>query len=346
MIDLDSPEQFMQRRMRSVDRRRFLTPRSTSQIVDFTARIYQRLAWRLVRLSAPSTALLFISLLFFQAFIWPGLMQTDAPDDLRKQFDEVLFVVGIGIFVGLPVAIIAMAHTIGLTMRAVADYVLEQNVDFETASKTAVTGVRTMFVLLIHVFLRSGVYVVAAGALFMVSAYAESTGLNILAEILTVFAFIGLIACVIVVPFVFGSLSMAPAVAAIEGVEPKRALKRGALLIKKARHIASGYDALTHVWVIGIFCSALLWGGTYLVLYEAGLMDVLHDLGGKSVVWSLIAETVGALPGLLTIALIVPYLACGMTVIYFDRRVKLEALDIETMAHDVIHGTETADLRS
>ncbi len=345
MIDLDSPEQFMQKRMRSVDRRRLLQPRTTSQIVDFTARTYQKLAWPIMRLTVPSTFLFFVSLVFFQTFILPGIFQTQAPGDLRQQFEEVMLVVSLGVFVGLPIALLAMSYSIGLASRAVAEYVLEQKVDTDSALEASSKGVRTMFPLLINIFFRSGIYLVIAGALFMVSAYFESTGNEIVAEGMTVIAVLGLTVSLIIVPIFFGSLSMAPAVAAIEGVGAKRALERGGILIKKARHISSGYDALLHVWVIAVVCGALLWGGTYAVLGESGAIGVLEEAAGQNFLWSIFAETVAALPGLFTIWLIIPYLACGLTVIYFDRRVKLEALDIETMAHDVIKGTESADLR-
>lgn len=345
MIDLDSPEQFMQKRMRSVDRRRLLQPRTSSQIVEFTARVYQKLAWPIMKLTFTSTCLFFIALMFFQAFILPGIFQTRAPDDITQQFEEVLFIVGIGLFVGLPIALFSMAHSIGVATRAVAEYVLEQKIDTTRALEAANRGVKTMLSLLFHVFLRSGIYLVAAGTLFMVSAYFENIGNQGLAEIMTVVAVLGLIVTVIITPIFFGSVSLAPAVAAIEEVNPKQALKRGGTLIKRTRHIASGYDALVHVWLVAFFSAVLLWSGTYGVLELTTLLDMLRDLSGRSVVWSIVAESIAALPGLVTVWLLIPYLSCGLTVIYFDRRVKLEALDIETMAHDVIKGTEQADLR-
>jgi hypothetical protein len=78
----------------------------------------------------------------------------------------------------------------------------------------------------------------------------------------------------------------------------------------------------------------------------SGLTDLIQDFAGRGVFFAIVAETVLTLPTFAAVWILVPFMTCCVTVLYFDRRVRLEALDIETMAHDALKGSETADLRA
>jgi hypothetical protein len=346
MIDLDSPEEFLQRRMRSVDRRRLLQPRTPNQILDLSTRLYHRLAWPILRLTLPSMVLLYAGLVFFQGFVLPGLLTTSDPDSISVQFGEVMTVYAVALFVALPVVVIALGHTVGLTTRLIADYMLEQRSDLDAAVRSARAGAMTMVGLLTHIFLRSGVVLMVSGGFMMGSAYADHAGYNTaVADLATFFAVVGLVVGFIMVPIVMSRLCLAPAVASVEGVRPQMALKRSRTLMAKSRHISSGYDTLLNLWVVSIFVALVLWLGFYGAFGMSGLSDLIQGLSGRSILWSVFAETLMTLPTFLAVWLLVPFMTCCVTVLYFDRRVKLEALDIEVMAHDVLKGTQEADLR-
>ena len=185
-----------------------------------------------------------------------------------------------------------------------------------------------------------------SGGLMMASAYSEQSGYNTdVADLATLFAVLGLIAGFIMVPVVMSRLSLAPAIAAIEGVRPKTAMQRSKTLMAKSRHIPSGYDTLLNLWVVSILVALVLWVGFYSAFGMSGLTDLITSFGGRTVLWSLLAETLLTLPTFLAVWLLVPFMTCCVTVLYYDRRVRLEALDIEAMAHDVLKGTQEADLR-
>ena len=73
-MPFDSPQEFYRSRMRSVDRRRLLTPRNTGEILDLATRLYQRLALPLLRLTFPPMLFCFLGLIFFAwgsvLFLW------------------------------------------------------------------------------------------------------------------------------------------------------------------------------------------------------------------------------------------------------------------------------------
>lgn len=346
MIDLDSPEEFLQRRMRSVDRRRLLQIRTPQQILDFSTRLYHKLAWPILRMTLPSMVLLYAGLVFFQGFVLPGILTTRNPENMAVQFGEVMVVYAVALFVALPVVVIALGHTVGLTTRLIAGYVLEQKVDFAAASAAARKGAMTMVGLLAHIFLRSGVVLMVSGGIMLLSAYADRAGYNTSASDLAMFlAVIGIVAGFILVPVVMSRLALAPAIAAVEGTNSATAMRRSKTLMAKSRHIPSGYDTLLNLWVASIVVALVLWGGFALSFAMTGITGFIDGLGGRSILGAIAAETLRTLPSFLAVWLLVPFMTCCVTVLYFDRRVRLEALDIEVMAHDVLKGTQEADLR-
>ena len=332
--------------MRSVDRRRLLQPRTAHQMIDFSTRIYHKLAWPILRLTFPSMALLYAGLVFFQGFVLPGLMTTSAPDNIRVQFTELMLTYMVALFVALPIVVIALGHSVGLATRLISKYVAEQKIDFEDAIVGARKGAITMVGLLLQIFLRSGVVLMVAGGLLMVSAYCEQAGLTSgIGDVAAVFAVLGLVSSVFMVPIVMSTLALAPAIAAIEGVGPKTAMRRSKALMKKSRHIPSGYDTLVNLWVVSGFVAFLLWLGFYSAFAMVGAAGFVQDLAGRSVFWAIVGETIMTFPTFAAIWVLVPFMTCCVTVLYYDRRVRLEALDIETMAHDVLKGAQQADLR-
>jgi hypothetical protein len=346
MIDLDSPEEFLQRRMRSVDRRRLLQTRRPQEILDVATRLYHKLAWPILRLTLPSMALLYAGLIFFQGFVLPGLLTTSNPEDIRVQFGELMMVYAVALFVALPVVVIALGHTVGLTTRLISDFMLEQKIDLNAGLKAARKGALTMVGLLAHIFLRSGLVLIVSGGLMALSAYFEQGGRNTgVADLTTLFAVFGLVAGFIMVPVVMSRLSLAPAVAVVEGMSARDSMRRSKTLMARSRHIPSGYDTLVNLWFVSTFVALALWFGFYGSFQMSGLSDWIQDIAGHGILWSILAETLLALPTFLAVWLLVPFMTCCVTVLYFDRRVRLEALDIEVMAHDVLKGTEEADLR-
>ncbi len=316
-------------------------------MIDFSTRMYHKLAWPILRMTFPSMVLLFAGLVFFQGFVLPGLLTTRDADNVTVQLGEVIVVYVIALFVALPVVVIALGHSVGLTTQLISDFVMEQRIDLAAAARSARVGAWTMVRLMLQIFIRSGVVLMAAGALMLVSASFEQSGaVSGFGDLAAVFAVLAIIVGFAMVPIVMSSLSLAPAIAVVEGATPREAIARSRTLMRKSRHIPSGYDTLFHLWIVSLFVAFVLWLGFYTVFASTGLGEMVTDFGGRSVLMGLIAQTVETVPTFAALWVLVPFMTCCVTVLYYDRRVRLEALDIETMAHDVLKGSEKADLRA
>ena len=346
-MPFDSPQEFYRSRMRSVDRRRLLTPRNTGEILDLATRLYQRLALPLLRLTFPPMLFCFLGLIFFQGFVLPGLWGTSNPDNYSAQVGEVAIAFAVWLLVALPVFAVGLGYATALSGRLVSGYILSQEVDLKEAVESAKAGAITTAKLLFRIVMRATAVLIFAGAMLMFSAYMESSGgqsdaaLNF-ATFLAVVAFIG---GIIAAPIMINIDGLAPAVAIVEGVSSKTALRRSRLLIRRRRHIPDGYPALFLTWIICLFMWGLLYVGIDLVLMLAGVTGWVESLGGRSITMAILVEGLSALPSFLALWLLVPFLSCSFVTIYFDRRIKIEGFDIETMARDVLEGTEEADLR-
>lgn len=134
--------------------------------------------------------------------------------------------------------------------------------------------------------------------------------------------------------FLFGlqALSLAPAVARIEGTGPFRSIARALALGKRAKHASGGSMA-----VMAVFLSLLVFTGLMGALLVVAIFpsDALAEtpLGprGSEPVTALI----GMLPFLAATLAIPPLWASCAVVTYFSRRVAVEGFDIEVVAREV-----------
>lgn len=343
----ESPQEFYRSRMRSVDRRRLLTPRSTGEILDLATRLYQRLALPLLRLTFPPMLFCFLGLIFFQGFVLPGLWLTSSPDDYTAQVGEVAIAFAVWLLVAVPVFAVGLGYATALSGRLVSGYILSQEVNLKEAVESAKTGAMTTAKLLFRIVLRATAVLIFAGGLLLYSAYLESSGAGSSAalDFASVLAFIAFLAGIVAMPIMINIDGLAPVVAIVEGVSSKDALRRSRLLIRRQRHIPDGYQALFLTWFICLITWGVLNTGIKTVLSMSGVSEWAESIGGRSIAMAVLVEGLSALPLFLALWLLVPFLSCSLVTIYFDRRIRVEGFDIETMARDVLEGTEEADLR-
>ena len=309
----------------------------SGEIIDLATRCYQVLAKPVLRLTILPMLFCYAGLIFLQTFILPQLFETRS-EAISGQVAEVMVAYCIALVVALPLFVVGLAYSSGLTVRLVSDFILGNEVDIEKAKVAASTSGKVMIKLLYGVFFRAAGVLLAAGLLIVASAYLESIGLEdnavfLLASMASIGAiFVGLLA----VPIVLNMYALVPQVAVVENLSGKEAFKRSQHLMKSVRYHGSASSTTVATWIVCffVFLGLNLGFGAILGLINfASSIQSTLQLGSLSTV---LVSALEMLPTFLALWLIAPIWSTATTILYFDRRVRLEALDIWLLADDVL----------
>lgn len=310
---------------------------STGEIVDVAARSYQRLGRAILAQIAVPMLLCFVVVLFFFVFLGPAFFRTSNPGDIATQIGESIAVVAVGLFVALPLFLLGMAYSQGIVTRLVADYLLGNQPDRTTAAEAARRSLRTVAGTGIRMFFSAFAALLVAGGLVMVSALlteATSTD-NPLPALLSILAIILCIASPLGPILVLFRYALAPVVAVVEGAPAKVALLRSRELSRATRYQTGAGEALFASIVLCVFLFGVIWGGTALAFTMVGLPDILSNQFGSSPAGMIAQTLMTLLPIYFALWVVSPVWMATCTIVYFDRRIRLEGFDIYVLEQDV-----------
>lgn len=339
-----TPEEAFRTRMAGNEKRATLRPLEPGETIDMGLRVYQRIAPMALRLTVLPMTLCQAALTFVFAVVLPALFTTNAPGNVGTELGELGFALGAGFLVAVPLFCFGLGRSMSLVACLASDVVLRLPPDPANAERRSAssTGVAVWTVALV-LFWSSLLLLVSGVFAFMGMLFDRAGDGGIAAVgISAIMAVISLPIAIGAVPFVVKANALAPIVAALEDVKPRAALKRSQKLMK-------------HYYGHGNALSVLLLTGISLLLVGSGLYGSLSLLIEKSGVgfwvesWNLLPGlgqmmriAVESLPSFAMIWLLAPVWTTAMTVLYYDRIVRLEAYDVKVMIDDLAH----ADRRS
>jgi hypothetical protein len=178
---------------------------------------------------------------------------------------------------------------------------------------------------------------IVATAIMMASAYLSTvtSDSNLLSGLT---AGVGILAYVVgglVFLAVMGTHALAPVVVMVEKLKPKEASKRSRMLLKQAGIHPSGHVTVWSIYILMFFVVLACLGCFSLVrtlMASFGPTDPWFANLPYAGVWQRAAEMI---PTFLTAWVAIPIWATSITVLYYERRVRLEGFDIESLAGDV-----------
>ncbi len=330
-----TPLEMMQQRMRAVDRRRLLRPMRSTELLDVALRAYQVLGHSILRLTALPMLLCYAGLTFAAHFILPNLAQTSNPHSATVQVSEVMFVVSVGLLVAMPLFLVGIGYSMGVAVRLVSDFVLGNPVHLGAAVLAARASAMLMARMLLGVLLRSCAVLMVSGLLLLASALAEQAGGGWFGAALTT-AILGLIAGGLTMPFVLYRLALAPAALVLEGVKPKDAYRRSAELMRKTKYQPAATETIVSTWLTLGFVALVLYGGVQGGLAMLELTTAARNWSGSGLAGEIAYALLSQIPAYVVLLLVTPIWSAACTVLYYDRRSRLEAYDIAVLAQDVL----------
>jgi hypothetical protein len=333
LVTSDPVARYLATRGHKLERRERLRTMSPGEVFNAAVRVYRQLGWTYLRLTLVPSTFCLAGIAFVLEYVLPSFLVTRHAHNVNAQLGEAATSLGLALFVGAPLFLIGFSYTCALVIQLTSDYILGNPLSPEKALNSA----RSAFPALMVVALREmalasagvvvGALVLGLGAFLSNSSAASGLGSTLFAVgILGVAIGFGLFL------YIFSIHSLAPAIIQIEGLNGVNASKRSAYLLKPhLKHPSGTPNFLLCMMYIG-FAGLIEWSGftAILELLQAGehVQGFVSGIPFEGV----FVSAYFLVPPFITIWTLLPIYATCVTLVYYERRIRLEGLDIEILA--------------
>lgn len=333
----DPVERFFIERSARLNRRARLRTMTGSEIIDTSIRVYQQLGWTFLRATILPTFFAVSAIAFVKSYILPSLFSTSDAGNLTTQFSEVAFAVGLAIFVGGPLLVVGVSASTAIVTQLVSDYMIGNVPTADGALRTAFRTLGSLVKVHFWELLLSGSGLIGALALSALSSLIDRATVNenALAGIVALLAIGSMIVGGFIFLVVVSRHALAAPAAVLENLEPRAAAKRSVQLMKGQGPIISGYGNVWGLYIVLLVVSIVANVSIYGFLSMVGFPSRFESYFDNLPMGGLVIEALGLVPMFLWVWTLVPVWAVTVTIIYYERRIRLEGYDIEALAGDV-----------
>lgn len=310
---------------------------TSSEIIDSAIRVYQQLGWTFLKLTVVPTLFIVAAIAFVTQYVLPAFFVTKDASSLSTQFGEVAFAVGLAAFVGGPLLVMGVSATTAIVIQLVSDYMLGNVPSSEAAIRAAKRTLITLFRVHFWELLLSCGGIVAAIGLSILSSLLDKTIQNesVIAGLIALCALCGFGVGGLMFLVIVSRHALSAPIAVLENVGPRAASKRSVQLMKGMGPIVSGYGNVWSLYAVLFFVSLITYVGLGQVLGQLGYPDRFASYLDNLPFSGVLIEALRLIPTFLWVWSIVPVWSATITIIYYERRIRLEGYDIEALAADV-----------
>jgi hypothetical protein len=320
-----------------MDRRNRLRIMQSSEVIDMAIRVYQVLGWTFLKITIVPSLFCVSAVAFFLRYVWPAYFETSHPGSQAQQMMEVASTTALALFVAAPLYIIGVSYTSVVVTHLVSDYMVGNAPSAEAAENRGRQLLGKLFLLNLREVLLSCGGILVSLALMALSAYIASvtSESDASAALVLIVAWIGMIAGCAFFLYIISKHALAPAVMTLEGTTVKQAAKRSSTLLKSYGFHGSGGNIVWMLYGLLLILWLLVGLGISVSFEFIGFPENARGLISGLPFSGLILEALRLIPTFLVIWTLTPVWAATTTIIYYDRRIRLEGYDIEALAEDV-----------
>lgn len=331
----DPVERYLVRASR-VGRRSRLRPLKESEVLDLAGSVYQTLGWTIIRASAIPALLSLGGFAFLLYYVMPGFFWTDKATRGSDQVKEAALNFLLGIVVAGPLILIGMSLVCALVAPLVSDFMLGNVPNIASAEEAQKKSAARLAIVSLWESLLSTSGALIGGMLLMLSWYLSATvGPSLPAAGLVLI--IGCIALAVgsLVPLYIASVhALVGPIVVLENVGAVQAARRSKQLMRASRYHSNGYGSIWLQYLLLGFIALILILGSYTAVAIIGVSDWMKSLG-PGPLRPILETALELAPVFVTLWIVIPVWAVNSTIVYLERRVRLEGYDIEALASDV-----------
>lgn len=306
---------------------------TTTELTDATFSVYRSIGRQTLQVSLIPTLFCAIAVLFVLRYAIPGMFTTNTPESMQGQILDSAGALALGMLVGFPLFGIGVTYMVSITVTLASDYLAGNIPDVASSVRYTSRQFGTIFRLVIRQFFFSTIGFLVSFGLTVVSALVNQGNPDqgvVGASFVALAALLGWLAGPLICLLFWFRDSLALPALICEHLTPKAASQRSHYLMRGSLGQTSGYGNLIHVYML-LFLIVLMLAvslGTTFSLVEGFIPGFILNA-------DLTRLLVGALPLYFGLLFVTPIWATGVTILYFERRVRLEAYDVQNLAQDV-----------
>jgi hypothetical protein len=317
-----------------------------AELFDLSMRVYRTLGWRILGASIVPTLFSLSGVAFLFQYVLPSFGTTAHGTNESGQVIEAGMDLLLGIFVAGPLILIGISLATTYIAPLVSDFMHGLPPNTKAASESQWRSAPKMVWLSIRESVLASSGILISGVFFFLSWAATfvTASDNVIAGLVLVCGILALIGGMIVILYVVSVHAIVAPASAIEELSGKAAGARSKELMRSRPYQGSGYEAVWALYFLMSFLALILGLGTSAVSSLVGITNWAGALNLRAF-RPVIEGVIDLLPYYLTLWVVIPVWAVTVTIIYFERRVRLEGYDIEALAADVWHPDREDRLR-
>jgi hypothetical protein len=319
-------------RLRSADRRRLLRPLKTVEILETAVRAYQTNAGSLLSASIGPMLLSYVAFVFLRTFVLPAFTTTGRGLSQEAQYVELAVATLAAFGVGLPLLVLGVGLATARNVPLVSAFVMgERTVEDGREARTSWSVIGALLIVTGKMVLW-----VSPSLLLGLWAVVESRRANSSdAAIAVTFAVLSLVFFGLAAVSSLSACGLAPVVASLEEASARTAVRRSKHLCRLVPFHGSVGPTLFAALLLVVFLGVILNLALQFPLQLFAIDGIVRNMGGPTGLGTLLAGALTAVPDFAAVWLVMPIFQAAVTVAYFDRAVRLEALDIRVLTEDV-----------
>jgi|GEM_PF-3409026 len=309
---------------------------TASQIYDAAFGIYRRGGGGLIRLTLIPSAVVYALAMLAYELVGKDLLTTGSTENALAAAGELGLTVLIGVVLAAPPVLAAYSLMLALVAGWTAERTLGREPDPRALFRRAVSRLPSLMGVVALVAIRVCLALVVSFALIVLSALmSERLG----AQFVVIVGIVGLVSAPVIMLYVFGRLCLAPVIVFLEGLPPRQAVERSRRLQDElslpTRQLGRGDLIAVGLFLLTLVLQFVFWW-SFLIPTDM-LQEYLASAGvaENSLLWMALYRSIAILAPFAAFLLLHPVLIAGVVLLYYDRRIRLEGLDIQLLAQSV-----------
>lgn len=318
-----------------------------AELFDLSLRVYRTLGWRILVASAAPTLFTLAGLAFLFDYVLPGFTSTKQGTSESLQVLEAGANLFLGVVVAGPLVLIGISLATTYIAPLVADFMHGVSPDYKAAAEAQWKSAPRILWVSIRESLFASSGAIVGGLLLTVSwMLSHMTGdQTAIAGYVLVAGVLALAFGAFVALFVVSTHALVAPIAVLEKATARVAARRSRDLMRARPFQGSGYDSIWSLYLLLAMLGLILGSGAGALTQLVGVTHWANALNLRTA-QPILEGAIGLMPTYLMLWVTVPVWAVTVTIIYFERRVRLEGYDIEALAADVWQADRQARVRA
>lgn len=310
---------------------------TNGEMYDTSVGAYQSLGTTILKLTALPTLFCVAAFSFVTGYIFPLLFSTESETNIGAQLLEVVLAIALAFAVGGPLLLIGASLAGAIITSLVSDYMIGNVPSVEAATRTARRLLPKMFLLALRALLVSSVGFLLSIVILMVSALIAEQGgsTDDLSGLIAGVGILGLWVGIILFPIFLSRYALSIPVLVLEGTGVKAAVQRSAQLLRSSPYFSSAYNTVLGLCFLVFLLWLLMWGGLSGIFSMLDVSAWLRNATTGTAWYDLARMAMDVLPWFMSMWIVIPIWCTTCTILYYERRTRLEGYDIEALAQDV-----------